>query len=208
MRNMDDYVKKNIAIYDLLADSYAKHVETQSPTIQRQQFISYIPKHGSILDIGCGSGRDSAYFYKQGFQATGVDLSKNLLDIAKKKVPQVVFIQKDIREISFLRDSFNGIWACASLLHIKHKEIPGVLKRFADILKKDGILFIHVKKGIGEEERIEPSIPDKKRFFSFFQKEQLMKLVTDAGFEVIDCFEPPKKKESTTQWISCFAKKI
>lgn len=204
---MDDYAEEIVAVYDAIADDYAKQADTHGPVGERLRFSVMLPKKAKVLDLGCGSGRDCLFFQKQGFNTVGVDLSEELLKIAKKNAPGISFIKQDIRKIDFPKESFDGIWACASLLHIKHKEIPHVLEKLLGILKTHGIICIHVKKGTGEEERIEPSVPGRKRFFSLFQKDQLARLITKAGFRVIDCFEPPKKSAAKTVWIHCFAER-
>jgi ubiquinone/menaquinone biosynthesis C-methylase UbiE len=72
-----------------------------------------------------------------------------MLTLAKKTAPKAQFLKQDLRHLDFPADYINGIWACASLLHIKRSEVPVILAKFYEILKPGGILFVHVKKGEG-----------------------------------------------------------
>lgn len=206
----DDYIADTIKIYDSVAENYAKQTATHAPVKQRSKFVTLV-KTGKILDAGCGPGRDTKYFSDLGFEVTGVDLSKELLKIAEKFVPRATFIQQDLRDLSFDIESFNGIWACASLLHLKRIEIPKVLSDFKKFLKPKGILYVHVKKGIGEIEKVEPSIPNAKRFFTLFTQSELEKYIRDAGFQILECFEYKELKTYQTgeqmTSLSCFAQK-
>lgn len=120
----DDHVSKTIAVYDAMAQKYAKKLDDFAPLPERERFISLLPSHGRILDIGCGPGGDADYFTTKGFRVTGIDFSEKLLEIAKKRVPQVTFYKQDFRRLGFSQVSFDGIWACASLLHLKRHEMP------------------------------------------------------------------------------------
>lgn len=208
---MDDYIGKTIAVYDLVANEYAQKVEKFSPELERKLFCSMLPAHASILDAGCGSGRDAAYFTDKGFSVTGVDLSEKLLAIAKKRASKAIFLQQDLRSLQLERNSFDGIWVCASILHLQYKDVPSVLNKFYEILKPNGIVFISVKVGNGERIAIEPTIPMKGRFYAYYSKQRLQKLVEQAGFRIIDMYIWPDKEryhiDSSTRWISCFARK-
>jgi len=209
---MDDHVTKTIALYDNMAQKFAKLVQRMGLLPERKRFAGLIPARGAILDAGCGSGRDSHYFESQGFNVTGIDLSSKPLEIAKKQAPRSVFIQQDLRNLSFAPNTFNGIWACASLLHLRHKEVLPVLSTMYQLLKPDGIIFISVKVGSGEHEKIEPSIPDAARFFSYYSQKQLKEVVRSSGFSIVDIYTFDEGERFSDRhgqwWISCFAKKI
>ncbi len=210
---MDDYIQKTIAVYDAAANAYALQASTRCPSMQRKLFASLIKKGGSILDAGCGSGRDSVYFVEQGFQVTGIDLSNKLLAIAKKSAPKATFVLGDLRHMPFQEKQFDAIWACASILHIQHSEMEKVFQGFFSVLQHGGILYVHVKKGEGESYLEEPSIPEKKRFFSFFTGKQLEEYCKKAGFsdvEIIDLGYTTAYADGkhSKEWIDCFAKKL
>ncbi len=213
MKQDDDYVSQTIDVYDSIADSFVKQAINYSPKAQLEYFCSLVKKGGRVLDVGCGSGRDCASFAQKGFETVGVDLSEKLLDIAKTTVPEATFLKQDIRSLSFPPNSFDGIWSCASLLHIAHKDIPRTLKSWFTVCKPQGILLIYVKKGIGEEEREEPSVIGVKRFYSLFTNELLMQYCQQIGFSIVTCFDVIKDSniyngKESLPWICCIAKKI
>src|SRR3989344_8102600 len=178
----DDHVKNTIAVYDAMADKYAKKLNDYAPLPEREKFISFLPNHARILDVGCGPGRDCEYFIKQGFEVVGVDLSDKLLDIAKQRVPQASFYKQDLRSLDFSPSFFHGIWACASLHHLKRTEAPQVLQIFFQLLKPDGTLFILVKEGQGEADITESLSSGLSRHFVYFMLEELTGLLEKAGF--------------------------
>ncbi|MCX6793817.1 MAG: class I SAM-dependent methyltransferase, partial [Candidatus Gottesmanbacteria bacterium] len=111
----------------------------------------------------------------------------------------------------FSDESFNGIWACASLLHLERTETPAVLASFYRILKPGGILFVLVKEGVGKKLVRGGMLGSKRRFFTFFPLQTVRTLVTESGFLVEDIYTWNQKdrwSERPSQvWISCFAKK-
>jgi ubiquinone/menaquinone biosynthesis C-methylase UbiE len=201
-----DYVSKTISVYNAIADSYTKQAAHRGPVKQRKEFCSLLSKGGRIIDVGCGSGRDSEYFVQQGFTVTGVDLSEQLLTIAKKTVPKATFIKEDIRHLSLPINYFDGVWACASLLHIRHEEVVSTLVSWNTLLKTNGILYIAVKYGDGEVERIDKSVPGIPRLFSLFTKERITDVCQKAGFTVFSTYEYLGSHD--VRWVDCWAKKI
>jgi ubiquinone/menaquinone biosynthesis C-methylase UbiE len=198
-------------VYNAIAVSYALQAEQNAPQKERDTFISSLPKKSTILDAGCGSGRDCKYFETHGFHVTGIDVSKKLLAIASSQTKNTKYFEYDLRSIPLPDQSFDGIWACASILHIPHSDIPTVLLEFYRLLKLRGSLFILVKAGSGQHYKIEPSTPGIKRFYSFFSKNLLNDLVTRAGFTVEKLYAyntaHRDKNNRNTWWISCFARK-
>ena len=208
----DDHVTKTIAVYDQIAHQYASKLDDYAPRPEQEKFVSLLPKSATILDAGCGPGRDCEYFVKQGFQVVGVDLSDKLLDIAKQRVPQASFYKQDLRSLDFSSSSFNGIWACASLLHLKREETPAVLSSFYTLLKPKGTLFVLVKEGTGEADIKETLSSNISRHFTYFTVNELKTLLTDAGFMVQEIYpwneEVRRPGRRDLVWISSFSRKL
>jgi ubiquinone/menaquinone biosynthesis C-methylase UbiE len=207
-----DYVTSTIDVYDKTAEEYTKQADTRGPKVERSQFIQSIPKHGTILDVGCGSGRDAKVFCDHGFTVTGVDLSGKLLEIAKTIAPKATFIKQDFRELQFQENSFDGIWACASLLHITHDDLSVVLKKLLLFLKPNGTFMMTVKAGSGERYASGRSLPNEKRFFSFYSKPSLKDALVSSGFRVTKIYAYNDKERHPENpknhwWIVAFATK-
>lgn len=114
------------------------------------EFEPYLKPDALILDLGCGSGRDLKYF-NQKYKAIGLEPSKTLATFARDYSGAEI-IESDIQ--SFQTDlKFDGIWACASLLHLKSSELANVLKKIENMLKQDGVTYASFKYGDFEGER-------------------------------------------------------
>ncbi len=111
----------------------------------QDHFLSLLPRCAHILDFGCGSGRDIKYFRSKGFRAEGVDASDEMCYRASQytetKVRKMLF--QDLADIA----SFDGIWACASVLHVNSKELSSVLYKMANATVDEGIIYLSFKYG-------------------------------------------------------------
>ncbi len=207
----DDHIKSTVSVYNSIATQYALQAEAHAPEKERLKFLELMPQGGCVLDVGCGSGRDAAYFESRGLEVAGVDLSASLLTIARKVASCAEFYEMDMRRLTFPDNSYDGIWCCAALLHLKHEEILPVVKSFYRILKAGGVCFARVKSGTGEQYDIAPSTPGKARYFSYFTEEEFMKFFTDAGFSIVsvETFNESKRYKDgyDIDWIDLFAQK-
>ncbi len=131
-------------------------------------FLMLIPKGGSILDAGCGSGRDIKYFSRNGYDVSAFDSSSELCRLAFELTGQSV-ANSSFVDFHFNK-SFDGIWACASLLHLPKKEMPDVFKRFHDALSPDGVVYCSFKYGSFEGDR-------NGRYFSDLTNESLANVI-------------------------------
>jgi SAM-dependent methyltransferase len=140
--------------YDATAQSTADEWYPNNlllPTIA--DFISFLPEKPLVLDLGCGPGHESKRLSKAGAIVTGIDFSEKCIDIAKQRNPESDFMVGDIRSLNKDIGIFDGIFACASLIHIPINEFSLVLKSINSILKKSGCLNIIVLDGIGISEK-------------------------------------------------------
>ena len=110
------------------------------------KFRKYVPDGGSIVDMGCGSGRDVLAFKNMGYQVTGLDASEELAKLAAGYTDEPV-ITADMSSWK-AESSFDGMWCCASLLHLKDEEVSQFFSNIRNNLKSGGALYISVKSGI------------------------------------------------------------
>ena len=103
-----------------------------------------------ILDAGCGSGRDALHFKNLGYKVTAFDACAELAEIASFHLEQSVYV-KTFRQISD-QNQYDGIWCCASLLHVAHVELPDRFTKLANALKPNGLLYVSFKYGEGERD--------------------------------------------------------
>ena len=125
-----------------------------------QPFLEYLPKphlanQQKILDVGCGSGRDSVFFANQGFQVVAIDGSKSLIELAQQTDTRIDWQCLRFDEIAkqSWQNQFTGIWACASLLHVPFDDLPMILNDLLSCLRPTGILYASFKYGDNEREK-------------------------------------------------------
>ena len=135
-------------------------------------FAALLPVGGSVLDAGCGSGRDALALGRMGFEVTAMEASPRLAKLAQAHTGL------DVRVMTFdqvsWRETFDGVWACASLLHVARPELPSAVSRLRDALKPDGALWMSFKYGATEREK-------DSRWFTDLDEALALELVEDVG---------------------------
>tara|TARA_R110001606_G_scaffold398569_1_gene577940 strand:+ start:3283 stop:3900 length:618 start_codon:yes stop_codon:yes gene_type:complete len=201
---------KNITInsYNKTAEEYYKIVSSFELLPELEIFINRVIKDGKILDLGCGPGHHSRVFLENGFTVAGIDLSTEMIAIAKKEVAGVNFQVMDILDLKFEKESFDGIWASASLLHIPKKNLKSVLKKLKNIMVKGGILYISLKKGVGSEILKDNRYGGVDKYYVYYQQEEIAEILKSVGFEIIEKEQKIRRDYyDTNPWIHLFCKK-
>lgn len=170
--------------------------------MNRNRFIEGLPENAYILDFGCGSGRDTKAFIELGFRVDAADGSEELCKLASE------FTGIQVRHMLFQEleeeNKYDGIWACASILHLPKDELLLVLHRIAAALKEGGLLYTCFKKGTFEGVR-------DGRYFSYFTEPTLMEFWKKIpALQITDTWitrdvRPGREEE---QWINLLAKRI
>lgn len=111
----------------------------------RQRFLQLLPSGASILDFGCGSGRDAKVFLELGYRVDAVDGSSELCRIASEYtgIPVKQMLFQNLSAVN----RYDGIWACSSILHLPRRELIDVLQKISTALKADGVLYTSFKYG-------------------------------------------------------------
>lgn len=157
--------------YAVNTDEFIASTLEADMSATQEKFLSLLSKGASILDLGCGSGRDSLCFLQQGFQVTSVDGSAELVKFASELTGQQVILA-DFKEMVLPAASFDGIWASASLLHVHAQDLPEILAKVINLAKPGGIFYMSFKYGDLEGERGGRYYTDlnEARFAEFLQK--------------------------------------
>ena len=138
---------KNITLkyYSKKAEEFANDTQDVKFTELQEEFLKHLNPDAKILDLGCGSGRDSKYFIDKGYSVVALDGCKELCEIATHHIGQNV-IHSTFEDFE-TEETFDGIWACASLLHLPIEKLPIIIEKFANNLNKNGCFYLSFKYG-------------------------------------------------------------
>lgn len=166
-----------------------------------QKFLHYIPKKSEILDIGCGSGRDSLYFKNQGLNVIAIDNNTHFVEFTKKHAGVETYL-KSFQEIDYV-NKFDAIWACASLLHCQKNKLTEIFFKLAKALKENGIIYTSFKYGTFSGIRSD-------RFFTDLNEELLDKILDVVNnLKIIEIWiTTDKRKENAEKWLNILLRKV
>ncbi len=160
-------------------------------------FLKLLPAQSRILDVGCGPGRDIKFFQSLGHDVTGLDPSKEMVKLAKENTHTEI-IHGSIQEINF-NTNFDGLWACASLLHVQSNELNSVFDKISQILNPCGVFYCSFKNGDFE------GVADDGRYFTYLTEGKLRNHLNS-----IPVFEIKKiwisndvRSDKDISWINC-----
>lgn len=205
-------MNQTISYYDKNAEEFCRTTQNADMSFCRKKFLHLLEqtnhtktKEGNksklhILDAGCGSGRDAKAFLDTGYQITALDASKKICEEAEKLIKQEVLCM-GFEKMQFQQE-FDGIWACASLLHVPYTEINGILKRFRDALKEDGVFYASFKYGRCMR-------TNKGRTFYDYDEIGLQNLAVKNRFCVEEIFitQDVRENRESEQWINLLGRK-
>ena len=168
MKYKSDPTESTLNYYQTNSESFIENTINVDVNDLYRPFLENIPSTGKILDAGCGSGRDTKFFLEKGFSVVAFDNSPNMVRHAAEYTGQEVLLMS-FEDIEF-KDNFDGIWACASVLHVPENNISTVLSKFTDALKDSGIIYTSFKYGENEGIR-------NGRFFADYTEERFDQLL-------------------------------
>jgi len=185
--NMSNY-------YDINAKEYIENTINCDMSFHYQKFLKYLPKTGKILDVGFGSGRDMIYFKSLGYDVEGIDTSIEFVKNMKKKGFNVRL--KSACELNS-KCEYDGIWACASLLHIKRDELEEVLIRCINALKENGVLYCSFKYGDKEIEK-------DNRYFNYINEESINFIIKNNNLKLVELYNSidVRKERKNEEWLN------
>ncbi len=137
-------MRKSIAkSYNKIASEYTKKhgYEEHLALPSLKKFLDYLPANAEVLDIGCGGGQDSKFLTDNNCSVLGIDLSKEMINLAKKYSPNSNFKVLDLMKLSSYK-KYDGIWCCRVFHHISLEKQDKFIIKLKSLLKKDGILYL------------------------------------------------------------------
>ena len=164
-------------------------------------FLRYLSEQALILDLGCGSGRDTLAFKKKGYQVEAIDYSAELV----KKARELTNIE--VRQQSFYdlaeNNKYDGIWACASLLHCERDRLTEVLGLIFKALKLNGVCYMSFKYGNTDREIEGRSFTDLNEQ----QAHDLLKQI-DQALLLQQWITVDKRPDRTEEWLNILIRKV
>lgn len=194
--------QRTIEYYNKHSKDYIESSLNVDMHILCDAFLKYLSVNALILDLGCGSGRDSLYFLQRGYSVVSVDGSEKMCQATTTLTCQ------NARKLQFdeldYQNEFDGIWACASLLHVPMEELPMVLSKVVQALKPQGILYMSFKYG---------KFTGKKsgRFFSYMTETEARMLCSSEkqlNLLATSITEDVRPERESERWINIFAQRI
>lgn len=193
---------KTLEFYDRHTDDFISGTLEADMEETRTRFASYLPDHALILDFGCGSGRDTKAFLQAGYQVEATDGSEEICIKASEytgiHVQRMLF--SELCEIN----RYDGIWACASILHLPREELRGTLQKIETALKPGGVLYTSFKYGTFEGIR-------NGRYFTDFTEETLYAFWKEAtSMQIAESWitEDVRSDRKGKQWINLISRRV
>lgn len=191
-----------INYYNLNAKNFIENTQNADMHLAQETFLQLLPGSASILDFGCGSGRDTKYFLEKGYQVAATDGSAELCRLAGSftgiKVKKMLFQDLDAS------GKYEGIWACSSILHLSKKELLPVIRKMCDALKDNGVIYTSFKYGDFEGER-------NGRYFTDFTEDtfdKFIKVIPELTIEEEWITSDVRPGRGEEKWLNLILRKI
>lgn len=202
--------KQTAKTYDRIASEYEQSTLTASPAVAqlREWLVAHIDGGGIVLDLGCGPGRDVAWFRSRGWTAVGIDRSPTM---AAKTAARGPAVEADLTSLPIASSSVRGVWSAASLLHVPSPLLGATLREWHRVLEPAGALALTTSSGGTEGLEVVPYAPERgprssaqlDRWFANHDENALHAALIDAGF-VIDSF---LHRQGHVRWVDVLALK-
>ena len=193
-------LSETIRYYDEHADEFVRGTVSVDMEPLHGLFLAMLPETGTILDAGCGSGRDSKIFLDRGYSVTAIDASEKMVE-ATANLTGLVARRLQFQQMEF-DNKFDGIWACASLLHVPRAEIDTILNAFARALRPNGVCYLSFKEGDGER------VQDGRLFTDFTESGLKAVLAHCSELEVVRIWTTQDARpDRADQWVNALVRK-
>jgi SAM-dependent methyltransferase len=179
---VDDPTLLTRGTYDVIAAQFLENKRDRRAIVPHlDAFAAALTPEARVVDLGAGPGLDTVLLGERGLRAVGVDFSMGMLRAGQREFA-AVRIQGDARRVPLATASVDGVWAKASLLHLRREDVTVALAEVRRILRPSGVLFVSLKAGTGaatETDRYR--LP---RFFQYWTDDALDAALAAHAFDV------------------------
>ena len=197
-RELEAITGRTVEHYDRLAESFWRGTREHDVTQNIEALLGQIEGEPpfTVLDFGCGPGRDLKAFVDRGHVAIGLEGSQRFAEMARAFSGCEVW-QQDFLKLALPAAHFDGVFANASLFHVPTQELPRVLRELRATLKPRGVLFSSNPRGNNDEGW------NQARYGAFWDAETWRRYVTEAGFtELMHYYRPPGLPREQQPWLA------
>lgn len=202
---MDD-LAETVGTYDDVADEYeSRHRDRSAVADLVERFRGALkdrveggPSAARVLDAGCGPGWETETFADWGADVVAIDLTSAFARRTADRVPDASVARMDMRHLGLPSESLDGVWACASFLHVPRDDAQATLASFATVLRPGGALLLAVKQGDGTRQG--DSYDGDERRFTLYRPAELREMLVEAGLT-------PEWVEADGDWVTVLARR-
>lgn len=204
---LSDEEKKTLDTYNNIAGDWAaKNTDADFWADEHLKF-SLIVSSGYIIDVGCGTGRDSQWFVDHGYGYVGVDASTQMIQIAQAAHPDYSYYVQNFYELGFKDASFDGFWAANSLLHVPKNKIYQPLAEINRVCKPGALGFIGMREGVGVG-MVEWGTTGQDRYYAYYSTDEFRAILVKAGFEVLESGQKNSPVNAVDSFLTFFVRKV
>lgn len=203
-----DKFRDSIAAYDSLADVFVSSYLKADVSELRERFLASAELESSqlVLDVGCGSGRDTIAFAARGLRAVGLDISQGMLyrarQVAQAQSPvgNWSFLRGDALFLPFSTHAFHATWAMASLVHLSKGQFRIALAEMSRVTRPKGTIYVSVQKGSGPE--VVSGKAGTKRYFERYLASEIEQEVSRVPAKLKSLWETRDPFKPSIEWLN------
>jgi SAM-dependent methyltransferase len=174
---------ETVRAYDLDAAAYARASPAMPDSVRAdiEDFVERIGAGGRVLEIGSGGGRDALLMEELGLRVRRTDITPGFVALLREQGFDADLLDPLVDDLPTAEGPYDGVWANASLLHVRRVDLPTVLARLARVTRVGGLLRMSLKEGDGEGWSTHGSVRNR-RHFTYWRATDVERLVANSGW--------------------------
>ena len=204
--NTTQLVLQTIDVYERSAEEclarWSRRRHRRSPLLV--EWLRCLPTDARLLDLGCGGGQDAGDLQRRGYHVVGVDRASAFLLAGRHQYRLLPLVCADLRDLPFHANSFDGLWAAASLIHLPKLEARRTLTNLCKLIRPGGLFAATVTYGAKSRLVTDGWLPG--RYFARWRREEFARAVRRAGWNILE-LKVVSNRERKGRWLNLLAQK-